>query len=99
MKNSYPQIMIVWNDDKSYTLCSIVIGELYGKYVAIDNGEVIANKKSLDSLAELIDDSSSFEVTIFDNAKPVTNLEQYLLDRSMSRAEIDVIRQLALNEE
>lgn len=98
-KHSYPQIMMVWDDANTYKQCYIVIGEIYGKYIAIDHGDISANKKSLDYLPTFIYDRSSFEVVIFENAKPVTNLEQYLLDRSISIEEIDVIRQLALNEE
>lgn len=98
-KQSYPKIMMVWNNANTYKQCCIVIGEIYGQYLAIDNGDVSANKKSLDSLPALIYDRSSFDVVIFENAKPATDLEQYLLDRRINSDEIDVIRQLALNEE
>lgn len=98
-KRSYPQIMKVWYDTNPYKRCRLVVGEVCGKFMTIDDDDVPPNTRSLKSLKTLIHDKSSFEVSIFDNAEPVTSLEQYLLDRSISIEEIDVIRQLALNEE
>lgn len=98
-KYSYPQIMKVWYDTNPYKRCRLVVGEVCGKFMTIDDDDVPPNTRSLKSLQALIHDKSSFEVSIFDNAEPVTSLEQYLLDRSISIEEIDVIRQLALNEE
>lgn len=98
-KRSYPEIMKVWDDSNPYKRCRLVIGEVCGKFMTIDDDDVPPNTRSLKSLKTLIHDKSSFEVDFFDNAKPVTNLEQYLLDRSISIEEIDAIRQLALNEE
>lgn len=98
-RRSYPQIMKVWDDNNPYKRCRLVIGEVCGKFMTIDDDDVPPNTRSLKSLETLIHDKSSFEVSIFDKAKPVTNLEQYLLDRCISSDEIDAIRQLALNEE
>lgn len=97
-KHSYPQIMKVWYDTNPYKRCRLVVGEVCGKFMTIDDDDVPPNTRSLKSLETLIHDKSSFEVSIFDKAEPVTKLEQYLLDRSISIEEIDVIRQLALNE-
>lgn len=98
IKNPYPRIMKVWYDTNPHKRCRLVVGEVCGKFMTIDDDDVPPNTRSLKSLEALIHDKSSFEVSIFDNAEPVTNLEQYLLDRSISSDEIDVIRQLALNE-
>ena len=37
-RRSYPQIMKVWYDANTYKQCYIVIGEICGKYIAIDHG-------------------------------------------------------------
>lgn len=97
-RRSYPQIMKVWYDSNPHRRCRLVVGEVCGKFMTIDDDDVPPNTRSLKSLQALIHDKSSFEVSIFDNAEPVTSLEQYLLDRSISIEEIDVIRQLALKE-
>ena len=96
MKNSYPQIMMVWNDDNQHKQSRIVIGEVNGKFIAVDD-DAPANARAC--FDDLVNYRSSFEVCIFDNAQALTNLERFLLDRDISIADIDVIRQLALNEE
>ena len=52
-KHSYPQIMKVWDDTNPYKRCRLVVGEVCGKFMTIDDDDVPPNTRSLKSLENL----------------------------------------------